>query len=263
MNVSIRVLTPTVATQWSVPIAPSLAPRVDFELGKDSRVTVAGVLTPQALAVSRSDAAASVSPAVAAPFCSSDKAGAYVYGLSEHFANAYGWAAAKATIKETAASSHRLGAGISVDAGPFKADGTVTFETHTSAGGEQSAPGNDLVFNRINYRHFTRYCIDLGRKTTYDEVRPVSVYDLISKFLAVDAPIWSTCVTKTSGHYWKSAGTNSTDEAGITFSGASLSAQSGWDTDTEVGWNITSPSLLCGSDERGWSASSEAAARPR
>lgn len=201
----------------------------------------------------RLDAATSAQPAAAGLGCVY-YVGLSHYGLSERFMQAYGWSGAQATVYEDYGNDHTLGIGLSTNAKgtSFTQSGTQTLNVGASA--ERGGVVDANVYNRVNYRDYYNTC------TPHFERRPISVYGLLTDYTYAPHPRWSTCIRYSSGKYTKAKGSNVTYSAGVDIGPVSISARSGWDSNTKLVWQVTRPTSICGSSAQGWVTSALAEA---
>lgn len=181
-------------------------------------------------------------------------AGTIHYGLNEYFMQAYAWSGALASVYQKNDTSHTLGVGYSTTGseGGFRANGSqsTTLAASASRGGVADA----YVYNRVNYRDYGDSC---GTAVTR---KPYSVYALLTNFTYTPHSTLSSCQTYTGGTYTKYQGRNYTYGAGMDIGPINVSAQSGWNSTTEIAWSVTKKTKLCGSSSSGWVSSSLASA---
>lgn len=134
----------------------------------------------------------------------------------------------------------------------FSQSGTSTISLNASAsrGGVIDA----TAWNKSNYREYIYSC-----RPGY-ELRPISVNSLLFQWTFWPHEIYATCTTYTGGTYTKGNGTNVTYSTGVNLGSGSVSAQSGWNSDTKVSWTVTKKTKLCGSSSVGWVSSARAEA---
>lgn len=179
----------------------------------------------------------------------------------------YSDGSAKATVKETTESEHKLGIGAAVDGGNWGADGTTEIDTHTAGYAQRTYNSLRRIFNQVNYRHFNRRCGMSGLPWTwhtYHQVRPEGFYDLQTESLSrklAGQEYWTNCSRHSSGTYGKIDGSNITYSGGVKLGFVNLSAQASFSHQTEESWHITRRNYLCGSTAAGWLNAPQAAAR--
>jgi hypothetical protein len=182
--------------------------------------------------------------AVAAPdgsYCVGH-AGATYSARPEHYGDAYAYSGAPATATQAYNVQHTLGIGCqATSGGTWKQNGTSTLSYGASA---TTANIIDKTLNdRVNYRDVT-YCGSTYREAT-------GVYDLLSSFGAIAHRYYSYCSYYTGGTYVKKDGTNYTFSSGVDLTVVNVSAQSGYDSSSELSWTFNQPGFLCGSNT-GW-----------
>jgi hypothetical protein len=124
-----------------------------------------------------------------------------------------------------------------------------------SASAVRGGVADATVYNKINYRDYYNSCyVSFWRK-------PLSVNALLTSFTYAPHVSWRTCSTYTAGTYSKTSGKNSTYSVGMDIGPANVSAQSGWDSLTEIAWTVKSRTKICGSSTAGWVSSGQAEAR--
>jgi len=175
------------------------------------------------------------------------------YGLPEYFMQAYAWSGAYATVVQKYGNDHTLGIAYSATGSDasFKQSGSIS--TNMAASASRSGVADAYVWNKVNYRDYVSSCS--ASKTR----KPYSVNALLTNFTYSAHPSWSTCQTYSGGTYTKSQGTNVTYSAGMDIGPINVSAQSGWNSNTEITWTVTSRTKLCGNSSAGWVSSSIAA----
>lgn len=171
-------------------------------------------------------------------------------GQEEYFARVYAWTGALATVYQQYGTDHTLGIGYSSSG--FSQNGTSTISLNASA--SRSGVADVTAWNKVNYRAYTYSC------RPGVEYRPISVNALLTKWTYWPHPTtWNTCTTYTSGTYTKSSGTNVTYSGGVSLTGiGSVSAQSGWNSDTKFSWTVKQRTKICGSTTAGWVSSPQA-----
>ena len=174
------------------------------------------------------------------------------YGRPESFLRALGWAGAKATVYQNDGNDHTLGIGFRSSGGEWGASGTKTISLAASA--ERGGVVDAWAWNKINYRDYINSCAHTVQR------RPYSVHSLLVKWTRAYHPVFKACARYTGGTYTKYRGTNTTYSSGTDIGPISVSAQSGWDRDTEIKWTVTRATRLCGSQRAGWVTSREAEA---
>ncbi|GAB3055047.1 hypothetical protein GCM10027053_14800 [Intrasporangium mesophilum] len=213
-----------------------------------ARATAHGRLSPEQMR----SAGANLT-AVPTEICQS-YAGTIHYGLSEYFLRAFGWSGAYATVIEQVGNDHTLGIGFSATGSEtgFRASGSQS--TNMSAGGERSGVADAYAWNKVNYRDYGDSCS--ASKTR----KPLGVYALLTNFTYTPHQVMLSCTTYAAGKYTKSQGTNVTYSSGMDIGPINVSAQSGWNTNTEVQWSLTKRTKICGSTSAGWVSAPEASA---
>lgn len=206
--------------------APSLAKQVGT-MGRSTAVGLSAVDDP--------DSGASAS-------CGVYVASTWRNNRPESFVNVYGWSGAKAELIQGSGTSHTMGIGFNYDGNGWGANGTSKVEITTTDQRTQPNVVDATARNRVNYRDFKNPCNDVLTK-------PVEIAALMptSDFLYAPHKDFNTvCANYTGGTYTKAQGTNATFSAGVDVGPISVSAQSGYNTDTKITWNFTAASKLCG-----------------
>ena len=181
-------------------------------------------------------------------------AGTMHYGLSEYFMQAYAWSGAMATVAQKYGNDHTLGIGYSAtgSSSGFRASGTQS--TNMAASATRGGIADAYVYNKVNYRDYGDSCSAAVTR------RPHSVNALLTNFTYTPHVTYSSCTTYTGGTYTKYQGTNVTYGAGMDIGPINVSAQSGWNTNTEISWTVTKRSKICGSTAEGWARAPKASA---
>lgn len=178
------------------------------------------------------------------------------YNITEEFATVFAWSGAKGTVDFNTGSDHTLGIAVESSNG-WKQSGTAGIST--SAGATVTGLVNKVAVNKVNYRDYYNSC------TPYTYRKPISFYSLLpsASFASTSSYKFSGgCSTYLAGaSIWKKQGTNVTYSAGVPLGVAYVSAQSGWNTETKMTWNITARTKVCGSKSSGWVDSPEVDAR--
>lgn len=160
----------------------------------------------------------------------------------ESFVNVYGWSGAKAEVIQGSGTAHTMGIGFNYDGNGWGANGTSKVEITTTDERNQPNVVDATARNRVNYRDFKNPCNDILTK-------PVEIASLMPTADFLYAPhkdFNGVCASYTGGSYTKAQGTNATFTAGVDVGPISVSAQSGYNTDTKVIWRFTAASKLCG-----------------
>ncbi|MGI5227124.1 hypothetical protein [Actinoallomurus sp. CA-142502] len=174
----------------------------------------------------------------------------------ERFAVVSAWSGAKGTVYQSQSVSHTLGIGIQVDgqSGAWTQNGTESINLTQGSGATLPGVADATVGNEVNYRYYrgTLNCVN----TSY--VEPESTYAFLSIAERHAHVSYTACAAAFHGAtYWKDTAKNVTYGAGLELGWMSLSAQSGWTSDTKIEWVITQDSKLCGSTSSGWASSPE------
>lgn len=169
------------------------------------------------------------------------------YNRPERFAQVYAWQGAYATLTETSGTDHTLGIGYQSNSGSWSSSGSSTLSFSASASRGQLADTN--VYNAVNYRDYHNTC------WTGKYRKPVGYYALLTSFTWAPHVNYGSCTRYTGGTYTKTQGRNTTFATGVNIGGFSVSAQSGWTSETKVSWTVTSASYLCGNTSYGWVSS--------
>ncbi|HSV38154.1 MAG TPA: hypothetical protein VLI04_05285 [Nocardioidaceae bacterium] len=185
------------------------------------------------------------------------EAGEWYYNQRERFLLVHNWAGAKATVEQAIRgdATHTLGLGLKVGSGAWESRGTRTMTWSESAEAGVSVSGivNKALYNSVNYREFLCRGWQSG-KILERYVRPVSFYDLLQE-PHVDITHWNLrkgCTVRSTGKLWKKKGTNQTVKNGVDLPFLDLSAQSGYDAGTRVGFTIKQPTRVCSNSKEGW-----------
>lgn len=244
--------------------------RLTFEFGRDSGVgsalqdtaptdglRPAGSMTKNGLHAMTTTRTPSVRSAGTGVCCSGCYAVAsnWYYGIDERFAAVYAWGGAYGTITQTYGSTHTLGVAAQLQSGAWQASGTSNLIEVKGTGAIRGGIADAWVYNKVNYRDFALTCPPWTKTR-----QAVSNYGLLTAFNYAGHPYWSACSHYTGGTYWKSSGTQTTFSTGVTLGILNVSAQSGWDTATEMKWDVTSPTWLCGNTSQGWASAPQAEA---
>jgi hypothetical protein len=171
-------------------------------------------------------------------------AGQKIFGRPESFLHALGWAGAKLTVYQNEGNEHTLGIGFKSSGGAWSANGSRTITLAGSA--ERAGVVDAWAWNKVNYRDYLNSCAHTVQR------RPLSVYALLAKWTRAYHPVYKACTRYTGGTYTKFRGTNTTYGAGTDIGPINVSAQSGWDRDTQLKWTVTRSTKLCGSQPVGW-----------
>lgn len=177
----------------------------------------------------------------------------YLYGLNERFVTVSAWSGAHATLVQGSGTTHTLGVAIKDWAG-WSASGTQTI----SSGASRSLPGFTTVaaaYNKVNYRVRNLSCPGVRVRTYH---LPVGLHSLITSTAIIARKAYTTgCITSpyTSGTWTKNSAKNMTYAGGVSLGPFSVSAQSGWNSDTSISWLATAPTRVCGSTSSGWVSS--------
>jgi len=262
--------TPTVASSAAVLVPGVRADTIRFEFGDRSgvassvtkRETVVGTSSNRdangftsVTAVTRTNAAMN-RPDSGGPGSCSVVPGAWTYGVDERYAALYAWSGAHGSIKESNGAAHTLGVGYQVGSGGWSQNGTAGLSESSGSGASRSGVIDAWVHNRVNYRAYSVTC----QGSTFHTRKAMSTYALLSSYTYAPHVTWGSCTRYTGGTYWKARGTNATIGGGVNLGFVSLTAQAGWNTDTEIAWTVTRGTKICGSSSAGWSASSQAEA---
>jgi hypothetical protein len=159
--------------------------------------------------------------------------GGWHYGRNEAFLNAWGWSGALATVSQVNGVDHTLGVGVSHNGphGSFSPSGTNSISL--AAGGERGGVADATVWNRVNYRDMRWTC------NATVERRPINVYGVLTNFTYKPHVSFGNCVVYTGGTYWKSRGRNVSYGAGTDMGPISVSAQSGYNSESKLAWTVT------------------------
>ena len=169
------------------------------------------------------------------------------HGNLEHFANIYAWAGAFAEVIEGITSTHTLGIAVKSDTGSWGQSGSTSVDINSSINrvSSYSNVSDAQLFNQEDYRPYEFACVG---HVSY-QARPYRPYALLSHFTYAGDQYFSHCATYgTGGHIATSSATNVTYGGGVTLGFVSVNAQAGWGDSVSVGWNVTAPSIACGSN---------------
>jgi hypothetical protein len=194
-----------------------------------------------------------------APSCPPVATNDYDTGRREYFVNAYAVAAVPVTVIQKIGTDHTLGIAVDMPGGGinFKGGGTLTKSFSAASEKKYSFPAK-RVFNKVNYRKYREGC-GAAVKT---EWRPQGHHSLGAGADQTDFPNWSTpanCTGYSSGTYIKAQGSNAIFDTGVDLSVLNVSAQAKFSNETQLKWTFTESGKLCGSTNRGWVSSPQAA----
>jgi hypothetical protein len=190
------------------------------------------------------------------------QARSWLYNRVEPFAHVYPGATAAEWIIQSYGTDHTLGIAISYNGGAWgggSAGGSKTISL--SASGEVRLLHNSTAFNSLNFRQYYETC-GTGYTLKWE---PDSVYGILTRIDAATEPNFTACNYYGPGYkLTKYRGTNITYRSEVNVGVASVNAQSGWNTSTEVYWKTGGTyNGICGSTSLGWVTSPEAEANSR
>jgi hypothetical protein len=197
--------------------------------------------------------------------CSGWTASTTYHDRSEKFIDAWPVSSAHATVTEDIGSSHKLGIGISIDGGSWEAHGTTTIEKTTGSSAAITYSSPRRLANQVSYRKYRQSCpggVNGPGGTTY-QVRPNGFDALQPTGLATNiAPMtsWTHCVYYDKGQFGKTTGSNVEFSAGVSAPYISLNVQAAYSKHTQISWNVTSRTYLCG-DTAGFASARRGAAK--
>jgi hypothetical protein len=196
-----------------------------------------------------SKVAAGVDAAAAVPVCVWVNIGSVGTGR-ERFAQVHATSIAYGRVLEETTASHTLGVGASASggSGSWSGSGTMT---------KSSGYGYDTGYHVANKYvsdewRYVKYGFNCGGGYLSYEIRP-SV-DLGGPFYAdAGTAIWCAYSVNynTGSAFHRTSGANKTFSTGMSISGVSLSAQSGWTTSQETHFSFTSNGKMCASTADG------------
>lgn len=170
----------------------------------------------------------------------------------EPFSHVYPGRTAPATIHQVYGVDHSIGIayadGNSWTGGADGGTKTISLEAY----GTKTLTGNSTAFNSLNFDDYVNICGWTLREAS-------SVYAILSRIDAAAEPNFTYCTTYTSGTYGKIKGVNITYTNDTNVGAVSVNSQSGYNSSTELSWQINGKSQLCGSND-GWANAREAEA---
>lgn len=175
----------------------------------------------------------------------------------EVFARVFAWKGAKGIVDLNDDSDHQLGVAVA-SSGKWSSSGTKKIST--SAGATVKNVVDAQALNKVNYRDYGNTCYP----STSVWRRPLSFYALIPgrEFRYAGHVKYKYCNPYAPGQsLWKKHGRNTTYSAGVDAGPINVSAQSGWNTETKISWDITKNTQICGSSSKGWVQSASLDAR--
>jgi hypothetical protein len=192
--------------------------------------------------------------------CSQWQAKEYITHRPEKFVNAYGRPHAPLEVSEDVGSTHSLGVALKIEGGGWGLDGSSQLETTSGAGGTQTFHYERLIYNSVNYRHWHMTCTG-PEGHDRDMLKASGFYDLISQWPSIPPTTWIYCVTKSSGEWRKSQGSNVTFTGGVSLPYLSVSAHISFSQNFQLTWRPNAPVWLCGNTSLGWAQAPQAAAK--
>jgi hypothetical protein len=192
------------------------------------------------------------SPSVPAPACYYASPHRSETNRAEPFSHVYPGRTAPATIHQVYGVDHSIGIayadGNSWTGGADGGTKTISLEAY----GTKTLTGNSTAFNSLNFDDYVNICGWTLREAS-------SVYAILSRIDAAAEPNFTYCTTYTSGTYGKIKGVNITYTNDTNVGPVSVNSQSGYNSSTELSWQINGKSQICGSND-GWANSREAEA---
>ncbi|WP_405088110.1 hypothetical protein [Microbispora sp. NBC_01389] len=236
---------------------PSLEPEwQDDSLGAEAGTRAAAVAVEQRSDVYNQAAAQfGMMTAASTRGCVTEARG-WHYGVQERFMEAHGWSGAKAKVTQSYGVDHQLGVGFKNTGGQWSGGGSLKVDLLAHA--ERDGLISVWVYNKINYRDYTRVCTFLTRVEGPTERRPYSVHSLLTKFTKAKPVIFrdtNKCDTYSGGTLSKTTGKNATVNGGVDLGVVHVSAQSGWNSSSSVSWTIHKKTRICGNSPLGWAQS--------
>ena len=195
--------------------------------------------------------------------CGDWEAGDRLGQRPEKFMNVYADPTGKATVTETAASSHTLGVAIKVSSGPWSLEGSAS-ETLADGSYATNTYAHDVAIkNTVDYRKYHRFCVTEDFKTHWEHAaRPGHFYALEVERLTepIRGAGFTNCVMVHRGTYTKTHGRSKNFSLGMDLYFIRLEAHAAYSSHTKISWHITGRNRLCGSND-GWVHSDQAEVR--
>jgi hypothetical protein len=180
------------------------------------------------------------------PYCSL-VTGAIDYNHTEHFVTTYTQSGIPERVTEGKSTTHTMGVEVRPAGGSWSANGTASITKTSTASVSVSYSGPHTTYNRVNYRSYSNSCT--GRQTK----SPYSFYDMLTDDgSAVSMVSYIYCGHHPAGAVW-STGTakSATFGAGVSVSGVSLSAQSGYSSSVDLTYTFNVKGEVCGNNQAG------------
>jgi hypothetical protein len=273
VNVELEIGSPAGHAQYSLPVALSAhvpaagdattavggsrPARVDIDLAQHTVVN--------SLAAHTSGLATFATPVARSGDykCGDWEAGDKLRQRPEKFMNVYADRTGKATVTETAASSHTLGVAIKISSGPWSVDGSAS-ETVSDGSYATNTYAHDVAIkNTVDYRKYHRLCVTENFKTHWEhEARPGHFFALEVERLTepIRGAGFSNCVMVHRGTYTKTHGRSKDFSLGMDLYFVRVEAHAAYSSHTRISWHITGRNRLCGSND-GWVHADQAEAR--
>jgi hypothetical protein len=175
----------------------------------------------------------------------------------EVFARVFAWSGAKGMVDLNVDSEHQLGVAVA-QSGRWDSSGTKKIST--AAGATVKNVVDAQALNKVNYRDYGNTCYPSSSVWR----RPRNFRALIpgAEFRYAGHVSYRHCNTYTAGQtIWKLKARNVTYSGGVDAGPINVSAQSGWNVETKIGWEMTKRTQICGSSSDGWVESSSIDAR--
>ncbi|SDU74859.1 hypothetical protein [Jiangella alkaliphila] len=174
-------------------------------------------------------------------------------GLAERFAVLQAWSGAPGTINQGVGVDHTLGVAFQPTSGQGASFGgsiKISHNASSSVGGFTA--GGSAIHNRVNYKKYNDWC---NLRYVY---KPISMHSLLTHWIGVARKAHNPpggCTPYTSGTHRKGSAKNVTFTGGIDVGPISVSAQSGWNVETNMAFVVRQPTNICGNTSSGWVSS--------
>jgi hypothetical protein len=141
---------------------------------------------------------------------------------------------------------------------------SLTESSSTTVAASTSGLVNTRVADRANYRDFAMWC--QGHLTKWRQRRPVSVYDYLDSDLFTTFThtyYYSSCGAKQAPSHWITGGEHSAAiGGGVDIGPINVSAQAGFNDDTELRFDWNKDGYICGNSLYGPLQSSKVDSSP-
>lgn len=175
-------------------------------------------------------------------------------GVYERFGYVNNWVGAKATVTQGSGTTHELGVGVQPIGQTYKPFAGRTHEVKTRDSASQAGVVDQWMWNRVNYQNWIYRGLCPWPGEHFESV-PDGIHSLLvpaPKKFAIPQVSYAGCNRQDPGFtYTKDTASNMTVDRGVNVGILSVSAKSGWNSDTSWTIQLTKPSRQCYSNDRG------------